>query len=191
MLKGIFEDVPDFRRGQGQRYKKEELLLIIILAILSGATSYRKIRTYMESKVKVLKKELGIEWKKAPHDTTIRYFIHGLNKNDLENAFRKYSKKIDESEKNKYLFLSIDGKELRGSIDRLEDKRATQLLSVFNQNSKIILAHEEIKDKDKTNEIPKVQKLLKDLDINPAIITVDAMHCQKKHLKSLKKKATS
>lgn len=53
------------------------------------------------------------------------------------------------------------------------------MLSVFNSNKKLVLAHKSVRE-DKTNEIPKFRELLKELGVKGCIITVDAMHCQKK-----------
>jgi hypothetical protein len=81
-----------------------------------------------------------------------------------------------------YKFLALYGKTIRGSFDNLKDKGAIQLFSIFNTNKKIILAHEEI-EKDKTNEIPVAQKLIEDLKLKNYVLTLDALHCQKKHWK--------
>jgi predicted transposase YbfD/YdcC len=52
---------------------------------------------------------------------------------------------------------------------------------MFRTEDKLILAHEVIDQK--TNEIPMVQKLLKDIDLDGYYYTMDALHCQKKRLK--------
>jgi hypothetical protein len=74
--------------------------------------------------------------------------------------------------------LAADGKTLRGSFDHMKDQRATQILSIFATNVNLILGHSKI-DK-KTNEIPVLPKLIKELGIESKIFTMDAMHCQKK-----------
>ena len=42
------KDVPDPRRAQGKRYPLQYLLMFTVLALLSGARSYRGIITFME-----------------------------------------------------------------------------------------------------------------------------------------------
>jgi predicted transposase YbfD/YdcC len=74
--------------------------------------------------------------------------------------------------------LAVEGKSLRGSFDALKDKKATQILSVFATDGRIILAHVEIDDK--TNEIPVAQALIADLHLEDCLFTFDAMHCQRK-----------
>jgi hypothetical protein len=97
----------------------------------------------------------------------------------LEKSFREYSQKIRGLDQKKNIFLSIDGKTLRGSFDHFEDQKAVQILSVFLNGENIIIAHEEIEEQ-KTNEIPIAQELIKELNIEGCVLTLDALHCQKK-----------
>jgi hypothetical protein len=55
--------------------------------------------------------------------------------------------------------------------------RAAHLLSAFASDTALVLAH--IDRNDKSNEIPAVQTLLGALGLTDAVVTVDAMHCQK------------
>ena len=50
MLQTIFQEIPDKRRGQGRMYDLPNLLLFSVLAIMSGADSYRKIQTFIKTK---------------------------------------------------------------------------------------------------------------------------------------------
>jgi hypothetical protein len=120
------------------------------------------------------------KWKRPPGYTTIRKILHGVNRTELERAFREYSGSLPApKEKGKHTFVSIDGKVLRGSFDHFQDQVAVQLLSVFATGADIILAHEEIEGQ-KTNEIPIAQKLISLLGLKDVVFTLDALHCQKK-----------
>ncbi len=125
-----------------------------------------------------LKKEFNLKWRKPPAYTGIRKIIVGVNPKELEKAFRKYSKTIAGLDHKEYAFVSMDGKAIRRSFDNLNDQGITQIFSAFLTDQDIILAHEKIDDK--TNEIPMAQKLVKELKIDKAIFTFDALHCQKK-----------
>src|SRR3954452_421705 len=63
-----------------------------------------------------------------------------------------------------------------------KDKKATQILSVFATDGRIILAPVEIDDK--TNDIPVAQALIAELKLGDCRLTFDAMHCQKKTFQS-------
>ncbi len=184
MLQTIFQQIPDKRRGQGRMYDLPNVLLFSVLAIMSGADSYRKIETFIKKHFKTLGKEFGAKWKKSPTYWTIRLIIQSVDEKALEKAFREYSKYLMELKKaeTELFCVACDGKTLRGSFDHFHDEKAIQILSAFVTNSQIILGHKEIKNK-KTNEIPKAQAMIKELGLKDCVFTFDAMHCQKKHLK--------
>ncbi|OQY32006.1 MAG: hypothetical protein B6243_07805 [Anaerolineaceae bacterium 4572_5.2] len=177
MLESFFFQIEDHRRGQGRRYELGHILLFSTLAILSGATSYRKIHTFISVRYDNLNEIFDLNWKRLPAYSTIRDIIQGTSESELERVFREYSKTLDETEDEKKL-VGCDGKVLRGSFDHFNDQKAIQIFSVFLSDSRIILAHEEIEEK--TNEIPVAQILMEELGLSDHIFTFDALHCQKK-----------
>ena len=177
MLESFFFQIKDHRRGQGRRYELGHILLFSTLAILSGATSYRKIHTFISVRYDSLNEVFDLNWKRLPAYSTIRDIIQGTSESELERVFREYSKTLDETEDEKKL-IGYDGKVLRGSFDHFNDQKAIQIFSVFLSDSRIILAHEEIEEK--TNEIPVAQILMEKLGLSDHIFTFDALHCQKK-----------
>jgi len=180
MLLNIFQEVSDPRRDQAKMYDLPHLLFFSVLAIASGAISYRGIHTFIESHFVFFKEHFDIErWKKAPAYCTIRYALIQLDPKELEKSFRKYAKKILTLDPNRYLLVSVDGKTVRGSFDHFAQETSIQVLSFFAQEKEIILAHEEIED-NKTNEIPVAQKLIKETGLTNCLFTFDALHCQKK-----------
>jgi predicted transposase YbfD/YdcC len=179
MLKSFLFKVKDHRRKQGRRYELGHILLFSILAILSGADSYRKIQRFMVVHYDTLDAIFDLNWDRVPAHTTLRDIIQGTSGSDLEQSFRQYSRVLAESAGEKR-FISCDGKVLRGSFDHFKDQKATQILSAFLSQSQIILAHEEIARK--TNEIPTAQTLMTALGLSGYIFTFDALHCQEKTL---------
>jgi hypothetical protein len=150
------------------------------LSILSGSTSYREIATFIDVHIDILKEKFGLEWKKTPKYWCIRNALIWIKPEDLEPIFREYSKFLVSLENTKWVdHLAIDGKVLRWSYDHLNDEKSIQVLSWF-LNSKLILAHDFINEK--TNEIPVAQNLFKELWIKWVVITLDALHTQKKLL---------
>lgn len=186
MLLDIFLDVNDFRRGQGLQYHIGHVLHFSVLAILSGADSYRKICTFIKKKLKKYKKQFEVKWSKAPSYSTIRNIILGVDSLSLEEAFRKHAEALSSVMLgiNDRVALAFDGKVIRGSFDHFKNQSAIQFLSVFCQNNNLILAHEEIECK--TNEIPVAQKLINELDKSDVLYTCDALSCQTKTLDAVK-----
>jgi hypothetical protein len=176
MLKSFLFKIPDHRRKQGRRYELGHILLFSILAILSGANSYRKVQKFIVAHYDTLDEIFELNWKRMPAHTTIRDIIQGTSGTELEQSFRQYSQVLAESGEEKQ-FIGCDGKVLRGSFDHFQDQKAVQILSAFTSNSCIILAHEEIATK--TNEIPTAQRLMAELGLSGYIFTFDALHCQK------------
>jgi hypothetical protein len=176
MLQSFLFKVKDHRRKQGQRYQLGHILLFAILAILSGADSYRKVQKFIVVHYDRLDDAFDLNWKRMPAYTTIRDIIQGTSGPELEQSFRQYSQVLAESDQEKQ-WIGCDGKVLRGSFDHFQDQKAIQILSAFASYSHIILAHEEIATK--TNEIPTAQALMVALGLSGYIFTFDALHCQK------------
>jgi hypothetical protein len=178
MIITFLDEIRDHRRSQGQRYELRFILLFSIMAILSNAKSYRDIARFINKHHERLKNDFGLEWKKSPAYTTVRNIINGVGQQELEASFRAYAQSLSETEKDSYVGIAVDGKVLRGSYDHFQDKKAIQVLSFFDTQSELILAHEKIDVK--TNEIPVVQALIPQLELENVVYTLDALHCQKK-----------
>jgi predicted transposase YbfD/YdcC len=179
MLKSFLDKIKDHRRKQGRRYQLGHILLFSIFAILSGATSYRKVQAFIQVNYEVLDEIFGLNWKRLPAHTTIRAIIQGTAAAEIEASFRQYSEFLAGSGTEKR-FVAFDGKVLRGSFDHFQDQKAIQILSAFLTHSRIILAHAEIAEK--TNEIPTAQELMTKLGLSGCVFTFDAINCQEKTL---------
>lgn len=177
----LFEDLPDARRGQGQRYQLSYVLVSSVLSILCGARSYRDIQRFIKVHLDRLNKLWGMKWKRAPAHTTLRDILKGIKQQVLEWYFRQHSGALHaEVQSDKRTLVAIDGKVLRGSFDHMDDKGALNLISLYCLNNDFILGH--IEASDKSNEIPAVQQILKGFGLKDCLYTIDAMHCQKKLL---------
>jgi len=184
MLESFLFKITDHRRKQGRRYELGHILLFSILAILSGADSYRKVQKFIGTHYDTLHEMFGLNWKRLPAHTTIREIIQGTSGPELEQSFRQYSQSLADDDQ-EIQFIGCDGKVLRGSFDHFQDQKAVQILSAFVSPDHLILAHEEIATK--TNEIPTAQRLMTELGLSGYIFTFDALHCQKKRSRRLKR----
>ncbi|HSO86416.1 MAG TPA: ISAs1 family transposase [Draconibacterium sp.] len=179
MIITFLDDLKDHRRSQGQRYELRFIVLFSIMAILSNAKSYRDIARFIEKHFRNLQKDFGLKWKKKPAYTTVRNIIQGIDEQELESCFRAYAQSLLTGAGNDNpIGVAVDGKVLRGSYDNFQDKKAVQVLSFFDTQSELILAHETIDVK--TNEIPVAQALIPQLGLEGVVYTLDALHCQKK-----------
>lgn len=174
------EMIADPRRAEGKRYEQRYILLFAILAIVAGADSYRGIETFIQVHFKRLGKAFGLGWKRPPAHTSIRAIVSGLDAAEVETAFRAHAAGLDVTmpAPERCRVLAVDGKVLRGSFDAFHDGAAKQILSAFAADTALTIAHVEIDEK--SNEIPAAQRLLAELDLSDRIVTLDALHCQKK-----------
>ncbi len=176
----LLDQVRDPRRGQGQIYKLPYVLLFAILAIVTGGNSYRSIVTFIDVNRDKLNDAFGLKWRRAPAHTAVRYILQGLDPVNVEAVFRQHAARLQQAcGKPGQSRIALDGKTLRGSFDHFADRAAAQVLSAFATDTSLVLAHVDIAEK--SNEIPAAQALLAELGVRPgAIVTLDAIHCQKK-----------
>jgi len=186
-LLGLLADVPDPRRGQGKLYKLPHVLLFSILAIVTGCNSYRGIVTFIDVHRRRLNATFGLKWRRAPAYTAVRYILKGLDPADVEAVFRRHAALLQAARATPGKgSIALDGKTLRGSFDHFHDRAAIQVLSAFATDTALVLAHVDIAEK--SNEIPAAQTLLAELGVaNGAIVTLDALHCQKNISRSPRK----
>lgn len=177
MLFGCLSKVEDFRRSQGRSFDLGGLLMIAILAVISGANSYDDIAVFCKTHLRILRKTFGLQWWKSPSRSQFHSVLSRIDATELEKAFREYSSLISAQLPEKHEYLSCDGKALRGSFDHMQDRKAAQILSIFASDGQIILAHALVDEK--TNEIPVFQTLIKEIGLTGKLYTLDALHAQK------------
>lgn len=179
-LKTCLSTIPDHRRAQGRLYALEYLLLFSILAILSDATSYRKLQRFIQARLERLNTLCGLKWKRAPAHTALRYALKGLDPVEVEAAFRCHAAVLD-GPRAGLAAIALDGKPLRGSFDRFQDQKALQVFSALATDSTLVLGHVLISaaEADKSHEIPAAQQLIEELGLSGRLFTADALHAQK------------
>ena len=178
-LLDVLADVPDPRRAEGKLYKLPHVLLFSILAIVTGCNSYRGIVTFIDVHRHRLNAAFSLKWRRAPAHTAIRYILQGLDPAAVEVIFRRHAALLQAARGTPGQgSIALDGKTLRGSFDKFRDRTAAQVLSAFATDTAFVLAHVDIAEK--SNEIPAAQALLAELGVAAgAIVTLDALHCQK------------
>jgi len=137
--------VPDPRRPQGQRYSMSHLLLFSVLAVLAGATSYKKIIAFIALQRERLNAVFDTGFRRAPAVNTLRHLFLALGPDDLEAAFRRHAHDLSTRSTPEVLrTVALDGKTLRGSFDHLTDRKAVHVLSAFASDAALILGHQEL-----------------------------------------------
>jgi hypothetical protein len=172
----------DKRRGQGQQHKIDVVLMITIMATMSGYQGYRAIGDFAQRYKKEIIKYLEIEKQLVPSFPTIRRVLMEINHKKFEDIFTKWMKYY--MKKSNSQWIAVDGKAIKGTKQKEEDKKLAHLVSFFASDSKEILIAR--KTASKSNEIPLVQEMMEEFPLKDMIITLDALHCQTKTLKAIK-----
>ena len=176
----LLTEIEDPRRAEGKLYRLPHVVLFAILAIVAGANSYRTIHSFIDVHLVRLHDAFGVKWQKAPAYTTIRGILRQLDPASVEAAFRRHAAVLNNATNGEGQgHVAIDGKTLRRSFDNFLDRRAAHILSAFASDTALVLAHLDCDEK--SNEIPAVRTLLNTLALTGSVVTIDAMHCQKKH----------
>ena len=178
-LLDVLAGVPDPRRAEGKLYGLPHVLLFSVLAIVTGCNSYRGIVTFIGVHRRRLNAAFGLNWRRAPAHTAIRYILQGLDPATVEAAFRRHAARLQAARATPGQgSVALDGKTLRGSFDKFRDRAAAGVLSAFATDTALVLAHSDTAEK--SNEIPAAQALLAELGVaSGAVVTLDALHCQK------------
>lgn len=173
----VLTDIPDHRRRAGRRYDLPHVLLFTVLAMLSGAYSYRKIATFIDTHFATLKQLCDLKWKQAPAYTSLRDILMGLDEAALEVAFRRHAASMAQLPAGEV--IAIDGKSLRGSFDYAASQRPAMLVSAFSSAECLVLGHIVLDGVEKNSEIPAAQLLMAELGLSGKLFSLDALHCQK------------
>src|SRR3954453_13277613 len=137
--------IPDPRRRQGQRYGLAHLLLFSVLAVLAGATSYRRIRLFIGVHREGLNATFGARFRRAPAVNTLRALLHALDPGELEAAFRRHAEHLGRAPPPPARRrVAPDAKTPPGTFDHLDAQAAAQVLSAFASEAALIPAHQEI-----------------------------------------------
>ena len=173
-----FRELPDYRKYKIAKYNVGEVMYLSLLAMLSGANGYKDMALWIAVKRRELSKLLG-HGLLPPAYTTIRNVYLNIDLEALNKMFEDWSHEIARREGLSNLnIVSSDGKTMRGSRNKTKDEKARHIVSLFLSKEKITLAQTEVDDKN--NEIPALLELLDSLKLENCVITVDAMHTQKK-----------
>ena len=140
-------------------------------ACLSGARSFEAIAQWAATLPIDALRRLGCKRPKPPSEPTFRRTLQRLDATSLD---RKIGQWLATQNILSGKGIAIDGKTVRGARDG--EKKAPHLLSAVLHHEGIILAQQPVDDK--TNEIPNVKPLLKELNIEGAVLTADALHTQ-------------
>lgn len=172
-----FQDMNDPRRTDrgNHHYPFNEILLLVISAVISGANGWTSIETFGKTKLTWLRQFFPYE-KGIPSDDVLGKLFARLKAKEFTSCFTNWVNSISDLTDGEV--IPIDGKTIRNSNDDTCSKSAIHLVSAYASENRICLGQEAVHEK--SNEITAIPKLLDILTIKACIVTIDAMGCQKK-----------
>jgi predicted transposase YbfD/YdcC len=180
------EQVPD-PRAANVSFPLVSLLAIALLAVLCRCEDYDEIACWAEHRAAWLATFLrlprGEHGVRTPHADTFERVFRRVNSAALERVLIVFTQGLAEAVTGRHVVL--DGKTLRGSVDCGGRKAALHLIQAWDQHHRLVLG--QLACDDKSNEITAVPKLLELLDVKGAVVSLDAMHCQKDTAAAIRK----
>jgi len=167
------QDIPDPRVSRTQKHLLTDILVIAVLAVIAGAKGWEDMENYGLSKQSWLSEFLELP-NGIPSDDTFRRVFERINPEVLSKVLSQWLPHLIGSLSGE--IVPIDGKSLRGSYDRNQGIKALHLVTAWAGEQKLVLG--QVKVEDKSNEITAIPALLELLDLQGAIITLDAMGTQ-------------
>lgn len=169
-----FLGIPDPRRSN-RRHKLTDVLTVALFAVICGADNWPAVVTYGRAKLRWLKTFLELPHGIPSHDTFTDVFAR-LKPEAFEQCFMQWMQKLVQLSGGK--LVAIDGKSLRRSAEHAWDASGmAHMVSAFVQANQMVFA--QIKTEGKGQELSAIEKLLELLELNGAVVTIDALGCQK------------
>lgn len=163
-----------------KRHDMMDILVLTILAVICGADGWVDVEAFGKAKYDWLKAFLKLPHGIPSHDTIGRFFAL-LDPLQLQACFMSWVNSLVTVSQGE--IIAIDGKTLRHSYDSSKNKGAIHMVSAWAQQNRMVLGQRKVDSK--SNEITAIPELLKMLDISDAIVTIDAMGCQRKIAKTI------
>jgi predicted transposase YbfD/YdcC len=168
-----FSDLSDPRQPGKVIYPLQEILLLCLLAVLAGAEGFVDIARFGQKKLELLRRFLPFKDGTPSHDQLGDIFA-SLDAAMFQRCFVAWVAKLIGVSAD---VVAIDGKTVRRSSHKRGGKVAIHMVSAFAARQRLVLG--QVKVADKSNEIVAIPALLDMLTIEGAIVTIDAMGCQR------------
>lgn len=165
-----FDDLPDARQAGKVIYPLDEVLLLCLLAVLAGAETITDIARFGDKKLDLLRRFRPFAAGTPAHDH-LGDILATLDAEQFQRCFVAWTAALIGVPEG---VVAIDGKTVRRSKGA---KAPIHMVSAFAARQRLVLG--QVKVADKANEIVAIPKLLDMLALEGAVVTIDAMGCQR------------
>ena len=169
-----FQALQDPRVERTRKHPLINIVFIAVCGVLSGANSFASIHEFGCDRRTWFARYLDLSHG-IPSDDTFGRVLARLDPGAFEKCLLSWIQAVQEVTANR--LIAIDGKALRGSFEGRDGKAAIHMVSAWAAENKLSLGQVVVAEK--SNEITAIPELLQLLDVSGAVVTIDAMGCQK------------
>lgn len=167
----IFSELEDPRQAAKVRYPLNEIILIALCAAICGADTFVDFADFGRLRIEFLRTLLPFENGAPSHDTFGAVFSN-LDNKQFGALFIKWVKALQKKIPG---LVAIDGKTVRRT--RNGDIPPVHIISAWASDQNLVIG--QVKTDIKSNEITAIPELLKMLKLKNALVSIDAIGCQK------------
>lgn len=173
-IKNYFESVTDFRIEKKCHHKLCDILTIGLLTYLSNGEDYEDMVLFGNTHEEFLKEFLELENGIPSHDTFNRVFSV-LEPSVLGDCLASHGRGVLDilSEKQ----LCFDGKKIKGAHPKSRGNAGFYIVNAWVSENNLCIGQKKVEDK--SNEITAIPALLEEIDIENAVVSIDAIGCQR------------
>ncbi|MDE5644718.1 MAG: ISAs1 family transposase [Muribaculaceae bacterium] len=173
MLNEIFMTVPDHRVTGRCTYALSDLLTIALLTYICGGEDYVDMSEFAYYRAR----DFGLladRPDRSPSPDTFERLMSAVDPDEIERCLVEHGRKFLDTLAEKQVV--IDGKKLRGTSPKQHGSKGDYIMNAYVSENHIVVGQQRLKDKE--NEIVAIPQLLEKLDIEGAIISIDAIGTQ-------------
>ena len=167
-----FAVLDDPRIDRTKLHSLHNIIVMTLCGTLCGADGWDALEDFAEARADWFGTFLDLP-NGTPSADTFRRVLNALDPVEFERQFRGWVRALTNDLAGQV--VAIDGKTLRGAVDRAGSGTAMHMLHVWAAEQQLLLAHAIVDGAG--GEIPGIPELLRFLDVRGAIITTDANGC--------------
>lgn len=161
--------VIDPRCGRKTKHDHAEILTYLAAGYLAGRDSVRRCLQWCKNHIDFLRQHLELK-NGIASPATVSRILGNIDEEIFCLAFIEWMTGILNT---KGINIAIDGKALRGSTEKIRNRKTPYILNVIDTATALVIAQLPIAEKE--NEITAIPKLLKLLNIQESLVTIDAI----------------
>lgn len=177
-----FESLPDPRHQRNRRHLLIDVITLAVCGVIVGCDGPTAIEHWAKAKEDWLQKLLALP-NGIPSRDCIRRVLSALKPEAFQTCFQSWIVSLLSEDEDTCPTIAIDGKSMRRSHDRSRGLGPLHLVSAWLSEQGLSLG--QVAAEEKSNEITAIPELIDRIDVKGAIVTIDAMGCQKEIAKKI------